>query len=100
MKNIIEEKIFLFRDYDFDTLTLLSFKNIIESLIEKYGEKAIMENDSYENVNYVILHNREETDIEYQSRINKENKKKEAALEKKRAQYLKLQKELGLDNAC
>lgn len=98
MKKMIEEKVRL--NYNFDSLSLELFKDIINSLIEKYGEGAMMENDSYENVDYTIIFNREETDAEYQLRIDKENAKKEAVLEKKRAQYLKLQKELGLDNAC
>lgn len=95
MKKLIEEKIRL--DDDFDSLSLAKFKNIIEKLIDKYGETSMMENDSYENVNYVLLHNREETDGEYQSRIDKESNKKKTTIEKKMSQYLKLQRELGLD---
>ena len=75
----------------------------LQQLKEKYGEDAYVEiGYDYENTDYVLKFQREETEKEYQKRLKEEEKKKQIekkALEikkdKERKEYERLKKLFG-----
>ena len=78
-------------------------REYVENLIEKYGESAYVEIESdYENTDYVVKYEREETEKEYTKRLKEEEKQKAAQLlqqqkkeEKERKEFERLKKKFG-----
>ena len=78
-------------------------REYVENLIEKYGESAYVEIEyDYENIDYVVRYEREETDKEYTKRLKEEEKRKAAQLlqqqkkeEKERKEFERLKKKFG-----
>ncbi len=87
----------------FDFGYLSEMKISIELMIDEYGEKAILsENSSDSGSSYEITFEREETDAEYNKRLKREKKQKEiktktkkAAEDRERKEYERLKKKYG-----
>lgn len=73
---------------DFNDSTLIEIKTCIESLIEKYGNNAIL-NIEYDQIEYY----REETDEEYETRL-KQHKKNIEKQEKEKLKKEQKEREL------
>ena len=93
MKKVIMEKEYIHEESD-EFSSLAEFRSFVDRLIEKYGENSSISNDSYENISWVVEWEREETDLEYAKRTEKEREDREKKLKKKREQFEKLKKEL------
>lgn len=79
MSNVPPRKIIIEtveRDITFDG-SLGNAKTFIESLIMQYGDQAILQSGSYDEYGYYVQVTREETDLEYNARLEKAAKAKQ-----------------------
>lgn len=98
----MKKKVWASEGIDFEG-RLVYLRDYISGLIEKYGESAYVEVEyDYENTDYRVKYEREETDREYTSRLKREEKEerqKKAALKKKeekeRKEFERLKKKYG-----
>lgn len=83
--------------------TALSVLGFVTSLIEKYGETVRLEYEPnhYElydrdpSPRFVVKISQEETDEEYETRINQENLYKAQRIERDRVEFERLKKQFG-----
>lgn len=89
-----------FSAYDFST-SLGELRESINDLIKQYGEDAVLDYSQYDvyddRYSYMLYKTRLETDLEYETRTNKEKHAAAQIEQREREQLERLMKKYGVD---
>lgn len=102
-KQMVREIKETFSAYEFESSNLKDLKEKVDALIAKYGESAKLNYDknyyhpydSEATPSYEVIVSREETDEEFNKRVNEENQWKAKKEDDERKQYEALKKKFG-----